>query len=528
MRPQLKRPLLYDQHGRTLNYGLYQSPRAQGLRNYRPRPYGAASRDTKDSYSPFDWWEHLNYGRQLFASLPNVGGAIAQKNAWAFGGGWMPRYTGGNPKWGAEAHEWLRDVWMPNCNIRGEPYDFNTSLFNDGIRQDVDGDQLMLLVNDEEYGNFPKLQFLAAHKVKTMGGFDTEVKEGPFKGANLLNGVISDRNQRTLGWRVEVDPRAYNGKNYLDISIFNGQLLYEPEWSDQNRGISRIARIILDSFDYEDITHFLKRAVKLASSQGIKKKLREGQATPGVDPVTTDEDPDAPDANGNPKKVDIEDVRGGEFYYLHTDEDIEEFESQRPHPNTEAFLERLESRGLFALGWFYHLIDPSNLSGAPTRLIQDCARKSVRDRQRTGKMRAKRALGFAIASGMERGFISKNHDLEDALKWSFDMPGEITVDGGNEEQADRENLKMGNTSLAIIAQKKGHYWGEIVNTNLEVNKRIVAAAKALFEESAGFLTAQQSLDLMSQRSPNASPAAAVETKSQEEEDKPSTKKEKAK
>lgn len=518
-----KRPLLYDRHGRALNYGLYPSPRREGLRNFRPRPYGAAARDTSDSYTGYDFWEHLNYGRQLFASLPNVGGAILQKNAWAFASGWMPRFIGKNHKWGQEAFEWLRDLWMPNCNIRGEPYDFNTSLFNDGIRFDIDGDQAMLPVLDEENGNFPKLQFLPAHKITSGNTSGDEVKDGPFRGAKIRDGIIYGRNDQTLGYRFEVDPKEYNGKNYIDLSTYNAQLLYEPELSDQRRGISRMARIILDSFDYEDITHFLKRAVKLSSAMAIKKKIREGQAMPGVDPVMTEEDSGNLDSAGAPKKFDVEDIRGGEFYYLHTDEDIEEFKSDRPHPNTEAFLQRLESRGLFALGWFYHLIDPSNLSGAPTRLIQDAARKSVRTRQSTGRKRAIRAINFALAVAQENGDISRNPDPDDPYRWTFDMPAEITVDGGNEEQADRENLKMGTTTLPIIAQKKGHNWEDIINSNKSVNVRLVLAAKELYEETEGFISKGQALDLMSQRNPNGTQIKPGEGEDDDEAPKPAKK-----
>ena len=96
----IKRPILYGPTGKPIAFGLYPSPRSSP-HNYRARP--TVNEDIRAAVTGYDRKEMVNYSRQLFAQLANLGSAIIDKNFWAFGDAWEPHYVGTNVAWGEEA-----------------------------------------------------------------------------------------------------------------------------------------------------------------------------------------------------------------------------------------------------------------------------------------------------------------------------------------------------------------------------------------------------------------------------------------
>src|SRR5712672_3080730 len=64
----------------------------------RPRLYRLE--DSTQSISSYNRRQLMQYSRELFATLANVGGAIIAKNSWSFAGGWNPIFHGTDKKWG--------------------------------------------------------------------------------------------------------------------------------------------------------------------------------------------------------------------------------------------------------------------------------------------------------------------------------------------------------------------------------------------------------------------------------------------
>jgi len=207
----------------------------------------------------------------------------------------------------------------------------------------------------------------------------------------------------------------------------------------------------------------------------------------------------------------IKPIAGGEFTYMRANsgEKLEPLRSERPHPNTEKFIERLERRIMLALGWSYDLLDLTAISGAPSRLLKDLAMRSVQDRQRNLKRRALRAVRYAVCKGMKTGKIPKYYGQSadgDMLKWDFEMPGEISIDTGNDEAADRENLKLGTTNLSIIFAKKG--LGNFKKVTRQTMKEICnwdELAQELVSATAGRISYDKAMEMFTQRTPNGTP-----------------------
>jgi hypothetical protein len=213
---------------------------------------------------------------------------------------------------------------------------------------------------------------------------------------------------------------------------------------------------LLDWFDVQDINVFLKRGVKLDASQGVIHYTESGTGDTSQTNVGDNDDTDATDTD-----LRIESREGGEIRYMRAGigEKIESFASERPHPNTEAFIQRLERSGMRAIEWYLELTDPSAIGGASVRLIQDGARASVRARQRTLRKRFRRAIGYAVAKGMKSGFIPKN----DTDWWKFEpqLPAVLTVDEGYSRAADIDDLSRGLATKAKITAKYGGWWEDV-------------------------------------------------------------------
>ena len=487
---------------KAVGSSLYATPNSTGTSDhYRPRQaYLAGSLDRQ--LNGYQWRELLSYSRQLFAQVGSLGAAIAQRATYAVGGGWAAQYYGANQAWGEQVEEWLAERFYPMADARGNGFDFATNLFLDSISLDVDGDAAMILTASES--GFPQVQFIPADRIS---GEATSIPDGPFKGAKLVNGCILSPAGRVIGYRVQ---SGDNGREFMDVSTYNCQLLFEPEWQSQMRGIPKIARCLLTWFSLQDVNEYLMRGVKLDASQGITHYTETGTADTAATAISDNDDVGATDTD-----LRIERREGGEILYLKagTGEKVESFASDRPHPNTEAFVARMERAGLLSIGWFFEMTDPSKIGGASVRLIQDQARASIRQRQETIRKRASRAIRYAVALGMKNKLIPRNDlmvgSVPDWAKFDFELPAQLTVDAGYDRQADVEDLKLGLTTKARIGAKSGTWWQDTDGQRDREFDALLTRAKTHADKFN--LPLDYVLDRLEQRNPN--PATIAQNQS---------------
>lgn len=494
----MTKPLLYGPTGKPLAGNLYVNPRSNP-KLFRPRPNLA--RTTPKNVTAYDRSQLVEMSRLLRSQVDPLNTAIEQKNSWAFDDAWNAHFNGADTAWGEIAEAWLRDVWYPLCNIRGRYFHFNRSMKLSGKAWDTDGDDLMILT--ETATGFPQVAYFPATRVgsgpdgKNRNG--ETVKGGAFDGANIVDGIITDRNWRMLGVRILNE----DGEGSSDFSSYNVDLAFEPDWSDQGRGIPRVAVSLLRWMNLQDIDEFLQRGMKRASAVGLVAKTANGQA-PVANIVTSEEDSPVTDGTSGVTKVHYEAIEGGELYYLDAgaNETLESLKFENPHPNAEAFIARLERGALAAVGWNYELLNIGSTGRAPTRMLADLANQSIWSRQDTGEIRAYRAVSYAIAKAMKRGDIPRNPILGDAYMWEFGMPKPLSVDQGNDEAADRENLKLGTSSKTIIAQKKGYHRNEIRRHRRAEIMDLYQDALETEQKTGGKIPFDKALELFEQRGAN--------------------------
>lgn len=477
-------------------FGLFATPRTSFQEDaYRPRLNGALGQQWR--MSDYDWRELVGFSQQLFAQYPNIGRAIIEKNTYATGDAWRPHFKGDNQEWGRIVEKWLIEEWYPNCDIRGGIFDFNTNLFLSGIAWDVDGDDLMILTEDES--GFPKLKFVPALCIgsRRSSTRSASISGGPYDGARECNGLLLDRDDRIIAINILGQDPADD----MLIPAASCQLMFEPEFRCFHRGIPRMAKAILDAFDVQDIDGFLKRIIKRYASIAALHSTETGEPPPGSDLIVERTADPNDQGFSAPADVRIQRIIGGEDYFLSAaaGEKLEPFNFTTPSPNTEAFINRLERRSIDAVEWSYDLLDPAHLKGACVRLVQDRARHSVLKRQRSQKVRARLGVQYAVSRGMTTKRIPPNWANGDWMRWTFNLPAQITVDAGYDEQADRENFKSGTTTLAAISEKRGRFWLDTRRQRVEENKNLIESARELVEHAQAIgeeLTFREALDLM--------------------------------
>lgn len=491
-------------NGQPVSYYLYPSPRANP-KSYRPRHWLSA--DTKSNVSSYDRWEMVNYSRQVFAQIDTLWTAVDSKNNWAVGDAWDAHYTGTNRAWGEAFENFINHVWMPNANVRGPQYDFKRSLKLSGLAWDVDGDDAMVLT--ETVNGFPQVAFYPSTKIASaVSNFGARssgfVQGGPFDGAKLFDGVIYDRNSRVIGLRIVGEDGTYS-----DISAYNADLAYEPTWHDQGRGIPRVIVSLLKWLNLDDIDTFIQRSMKRAASVGVLVKNAEGEAAIGNEIVSGQEVTDlgqTPIDGGTiaERQVAYEEIEGGEMYYLSASdgEEMTPLTFKNPHPNSEAFITRITRSAMASVGWAIELLDLTSTGRAPSRLLCDLANQSIWARQVTSYRRWRRAIAFATAKAMKTGYLRRNDDIMDAMSFEPGLPKPLSVDAGNDAQADREGLKIGTHNKAIIAQRTHglHYRAIDKQREKEIRETLEAAERLSADH--GWLSKDRALELLEQRSPN--------------------------
>jgi hypothetical protein len=483
-------------NGQPASTYLYPSPRLN-QRAYKPRYWLSAN--TRDNLTEYDRWEQVNISRQLCSQIGDLGTAVEQKNSWAFLDSWDPQFSGDQTAWGERTEEWLKFIFYPACNIRGPLFHFRQTLFNTGVALDRDGDDVMVFTESESH--FPQVAVFPATRIASgaHGKRDSEVKGGPFDGAKVIDGIIVNRDYRAVGVRIVGE----TGEDYQDISLRNCDLSFEPEWSDQLRGIPRPARCILRWMNLQDIDEFLQAGMKRAATMQITRHTPEGESVQSNEIITGEETVALLDGTTETRSVHMERVGDGSDVIELSSEENEEIkvlEFKNPHPNAEAFVERIKRECLTSVGWFYELLNLASTGRAPTRMVANLANKSIWARQATGERRARRIIGYAIAKAMKHGFLPRNDNGADAYRWEFGMPAEITVDEGNNEQASREAIKMGMSSKKIEAQKKGYQAKVIRKQRLAEIEENCADAQKLASQYG--MTFDRAMELIEQRSPN--------------------------
>ena len=369
--------------------------------------------------------------RTLYENNGVVKAAINIVADYSVGDAFDPIYKGGDTAWGEQATDWLHS-WFSRCDVRGDSFDFKSTLSIDSVSLDRDGGGYCALIKSRT--GYPLLQHISAHRVGSRLGTDDEVKEGRYKGLRIVNGSILNKYGRVVAYRVLGSEESKD----RDVSARSFMPLFDPRYYDQSSGIPSLSHAIeafrkmAKSTEYELMRQVIESQISLIEyNEG-----GEFNADTGLG-VT---------ANG----IRVEEIDGGQIRYMSAGS-AERIETLSPSGNPSDQFMNLQARmtreSLAGLGLSSGIVIKPEGQGTADRADLAKADKAIAKRQCILKKHAKKKILFALACAIERGDLPASNDW---MSWSFTLPKKISIDLGRDSKTQSNEYDKGILNLTDI------------------------------------------------------------------------------
>lgn len=515
---------LVDQFSRAIrSQALFKTPTGRPgdfKRITPPRP------KTFEAVLAWQRREMVDISRIIAAGVPTIDDAITQAGEFSVGDSWHIKSRGTNTTWGKKRDEWFNLTYARNCNLRGPQNDWWSSLRQLNWTRKVQGDYGIVFdgqpykdSNGKEFQPTGKFHVVTYDRIGTglnvacsVGGGLEKVNElgnnylsstyptlavgfygmyvindpnSIFDGQRIIDGVIVDANMRTLGYRVN----GFNASGkavYVDVAEAQMHVNFSArKMVDMVRGFPELAEQILPVLHLDDIQDLISMAMKLASALAITRESSDGNPGP-AGRATRDESFVTASGNTVTEKRAMQEIYPG-IYELATNnkESLKTLEFDRPSMNEEAFVERIETAVLHKL-WPRALIYAVESKRAGTRAIVMMARTicnwDQRCLERSARWIADRGTEFAMRTGM----IPANNNLADAYDYVFTVPGQFTVDEGNDLKMHLMSLGRCTISRGMICEMDGYLAEEIEEQREAEVDRTLSAAERLQAKHTGW------------------------------------------
>jgi hypothetical protein len=447
-----RKPLLVDYRGQPIAYSDFFQAGNPTQRQEYPARFYAADYDTANLLSACSLKTLRSAGRFLFANVDIIRGALLEQASYSFP--LHARYTGADKAWGADiAEPWLWE-WKKSNNLRGGVYDSHTNSRLRLLGYKVDGDIGTVLTFDEL--EYPKLQYIRGHRIGNREWGD-RVKDGPYKGRKLCNGVVLDDYNRTIAYLVLGDTKEQD--QYVDAG---GMILtYSPDYFDQMRGISHLVASIRPFAAIKRLHEYELRAHQAQSAYAAVIKNESGEADSASDAFNRTERSTGDE--GAQATLTTQTLEDGLIQYVKaaSGSGVELLRPDRPGPGSQSFWDTIIRGALYGIGW-----DPDfalaikEPGGAWARTILQKVNKAVRINVVVEAFAQRREDWYAINKAIELGRIPGPSD-GDTWSWEYQLAQrEITADSGNELNAQRQGYILGINTLDELIASRGGWWVE--------------------------------------------------------------------
>lgn len=381
---------------------------------------------------------------RLYTNVGVIKAACDDKADYSVGDAWLPTYVGESDfEDGKQIANFMRKVWFPNCNVKGGVFDWHKTLELASIAIDRDGDQYWLKIIGKD--GFPRLQVIPAHRIGN-GPDGDKVKEGKFKDYKISDGVIVMSSGKPVAYRILTGERM---DGYEDVDAANIIPILDPDFAEQNRGISKFNHAL------QDLSACLSSTEDERIRQQIVSRLHLTifNAAGGPDP----DDPlnsiqTTTDINGDEKKLMIQRAPGGIVYMeAGGKEKIEQLAHNTPGDMWENFQDRMIRMSLGPV-WPYGLVWKGAGQGTDSRADVVKARRRVTKRIRDLRRPALTAYAWAYSVFKQANRVPL---LDHPFSWKFSKPPRISVDDGRESKLELEEWRAGIRNTGEIAESRG-------------------------------------------------------------------------
>lgn len=440
--------MILDQYGSPYRYG---QPFANGANRstLRGPQYPNWDNDIEKLIPPFDRKTLVVLAKRLFTNFGVLKAIVTQKADYSIGEAWMPDYMGRDQDAGEEVEAWFRNVWFPNCDVRGGIWNWHREL--EMVSHDIDfGDSYTLLTTTED-GTFPLIQPIASWRVDSCGDQDT-VSSGDYEGETIHDGHIYNESGRVIAYRVKNskdDP-----KDYKDIPARSIVHVYDPDFEEQGRGYPSSTHALEDLKHCLQSTEFERIRQMIISSIGLIEHNEMGG--PDLD------DPAfafTQSANDSCTGITYEDVKGGAIRYFKANSGakLEQIKHESPGDMWENFHDRLLRNAIIGASWSYAMVWKPTGQGTAERADVLRARRAIAKRQSLLKMWARRVVSYAYSVAFQN---EKVVELERPTAWDFTHPPQLTVDDGREQRSIIEAWRAGILNKTQVVEALGRTIGE--------------------------------------------------------------------
>jgi capsid protein len=432
--------MLVDQYGNSLKFAhaATQSPR-------RGPVLRTPNIDVNKLIPMHDRNTLAALSRRLFTNMGVPRAAILQKADFSVGEAFLPSYVGKVDKADGEAAaDFFRNVWFPNCDVRGGLRDWQSILNNASVGMDRDGDSFLLLTTDES-GEFPLIQQIPGYAVNNKGMPDNQpLDSGSYAGSIIRDGVIYDGRQRAIAYRISTGDDV---DQYNDVPAYSVIHLMDEVYQEQGRGFPAFTHALEDLRHCLQSTEYERVRQMIISSIGLIENNEIGGADLD-DPANDDV------CCNNQSGVLTETYEQGQIRYFkaNSGSGLTQLKHENPGEVWESFHDRMIRSALVGIKWSYSMVWKAAGQGTAERADVLRARRAIVSRQKTLKYAARRMLTYAYSVFRKTNRINQ---VDAPFSWIFSTPPILTVDDGREQQAMREGYKLGTINMTEIQASNG-------------------------------------------------------------------------
>jgi hypothetical protein len=385
-----------------------------------------------------------SHSRRLYANLGPLRTAIQDKAMYAVGRHWLPVFKGSDQAFKLAAQDWLVHNFYPVCNVLGQEFDFQTTLWLLSVHLDVFAEVFIYLT--EADNGYPQIQLVPRHRVnqpRKPGSIDRNAKlvGGPYDGYLCKQGVVKNKAGRAIAFHVLGD--AEDGSEDQFVNTDDMVRLRELEIGDETRAIPATSHGINQGRSILSLLQNEQRFLELASRIALIENNELGGLDPNdpqnallVRPAPPGGNLDGEPAPQNPARSAYDEYQeqAQTRYFRGKDGgSLTPFQFQRPAKEWHDFI-GVELRFLIDPIWPYYLVDrEGELGGANCRALAARANRLVQDRQDLLRKAARRIVQYGVAKGSKIGRIPESDEW---WMWDFTLPPRITVDFGRDAKAE--------------------------------------------------------------------------------------------
>lgn len=445
------------------------------------RARGSASRleHSESSYLSTDRIQLIREIQDLMQNFPLVKSILLKMVAYVFGSLDYQARTG-DRETNKLYEDYLR-TWFANADVTGR-HTFR-ELCSLALMSTVgDGDCGFIYVKS---GKTIQLQGIESVRI----GNPYEISDSdPF----YINGIFLNTAGRPTRYRIyEVSRQGVWGE-HQDVGASNFCHIFSPFRMDQYRGVTAFHASIATMRDIHEILKAEKQAVKFAACQTAIARTSSGAAEFGENYFNTD----SQDANSN--TIRLEAIEGGRINYVGDADDLKIFESNRPSPSFQGFLQLLYRDVALSLGLPYGFVyDLATLGGPTARLDSAQAQRVFQSWQKVMEDKfLNRTKNLVLAKAIDARELPWPKNKNNWSKGMWQFPAHPTIDVGRESAAGINENKAGLMSKAKWFGEQGlDYESEAEQIEREAKDTIERAQRISEETGVEFETVMNLLEI---------------------------------